>query len=149
MTTPKVDLEIFDTKRTFEDLGLNDSLVRSVKELGFVHPTIIQSKLIPLALSKIDVLGQSRTGSGKTAAFGLPALHLLEEGDAFGALILVPTRELAIQVAKEIEVLGKFTSLKAVPKNYNPNHKIREAPSDHRWDSWAGDGSAPTRTSSV
>lgn len=115
MTTPKVDLEIFDTKRTFEDLGLKDTLVKSVKELGYVHPTIIQSKLIPLALSKVDVLGQSRTGSGKTAAFGLPTLHLLEEGDAFGALILVPTRELAIQVAKEIEVLGKFTNLKAVP----------------------------------
>jgi len=115
MTTPNVDLEIFDIKRTFKDLGLNDSLVKSVEELGFAHPTIIQSKLIPLALSKVDVLGQSRTGSGKTAAFGLPTLHLLEEEDAFGALILVPTRELAIQVAKEIGVLGKFTNLKTVP----------------------------------
>ena len=61
------------------------------------------------------LLGQSRTGSGKTAAFGLPALHLLEEGDAYGSLILVPTRELAIQVAAELEELGKFTNLKAVP----------------------------------
>ena len=104
MSTPKVDLEIFDTNRTFEDLGLNESLVQGVNALGFVHPTIIQAKLIPLALSKVDVLGQSRTGSGKTAAFGLPALHLLDDGDAFGALILVPTRELAIQVAKEMEV---------------------------------------------
>lgn len=115
MTTPKVDLEIFDTNRTFEDLGLNESLVQGVNALGFVHPTIIQAKLIPLALSKVDVLGQSRTGSGKTAAFGLPALHLLDDGDAFGALILVPTRELAIQVAKEMEELGKYTNLKSVP----------------------------------
>ena len=115
MTTPKIDLEIFDTEQTFADIGLNEQLQKGVSELGFKNPTIIQSKLIPLALSGVDVLGQSRTGSGKTAAFGLPALHVLRDEDAYGALILVPTRELAIQVAAELEQLGKFTNLKSVP----------------------------------
>jgi ATP-dependent RNA helicase DeaD len=115
MTTPKIDLEIFDTKQSFADIGLNENLQKAVAEAGFTHPTIIQSILIPLALSGTDIVGQSRTGSGKTAAFGLPTLHLLEEGDAYGSLILVPTRELAIQVAAELEELGKFTNLNAVP----------------------------------
>ncbi|MBC8309441.1 MAG: DEAD/DEAH box helicase [Phycisphaerales bacterium] len=115
MTTPKIDLEIFDTKQTFADIGLNENLQKAVDKAGFKHPTIIQSKLIPLAITGIDVLGQSRTGSGKTAAFGLPALSILKEEDAYGALILVPTRELAIQVATELEELGQFTNLKAVP----------------------------------
>jgi len=115
MTTPKIDLEIFDTEQTFADIGLNEQLQKAVSDAGFVHPTVIQASLIPLALSGADILGQSRTGSGKTAAFGLPALHILEESDAYGSLILVPTRELAIQVAAELEELGKFTNLKAVP----------------------------------
>ena len=115
MTTPKIDLEIFDTEQSFADIGLDSFLQKAVEKLGFTHPTVIQSKLIPLALTGSDVLGQSRTGSGKTAAFGLPALHILEEEDAYGALILVPTRELAIQVAAELEELGQFTNLKAVP----------------------------------
>ncbi|MGY8753366.1 MAG: DEAD/DEAH box helicase, partial [Phycisphaerales bacterium] len=115
MTTPKIDLEIFDTKQTFKDIGLNENLQKSVEKIGFIHPTIIQAKLIPLAITGADVLGQSRTGSGKTAAFGLPALNILKEEDAYGALILVPTRELAIQVANELEELGQFTNLKAVP----------------------------------
>jgi len=115
MTTPKLDLEIFDTKTTFADLGLGDALLKSISKAGFDHPTIIQSALIPLALSGNDILGQSRTGSGKTAAFGLPTLELLGEGDAFGSLILVPTRELAIQVCHEMRELGRFTKLHPVP----------------------------------
>ncbi len=112
---PNIDLEIFDTSQSFADIGLNADLQKAVEQMGFTHPTIIQSKLIPLSLTGSDVLGQSRTGSGKTAAFGLPALNILEEDDAYGALILVPTRELAIQVANELEVLGQFTNLKAIP----------------------------------
>ena len=115
MSTQKVDLEIFDTESTFSSLGLNDALLKGVEEAGFTNPTVIQSKLIPLAIDGKDVLGQSRTGSGKTAAFGLPAMHIIKEDDAYGGLILVPTRELAIQVALEIESLGKHTNLKAVP----------------------------------
>ena len=115
MTKPKLDLEIFDTKTSFADLGLNEALLKSINNAGFDHPTVIQSRLIPLALSGADVLGQSRTGSGKTAAFGLPALQILKEEDAFGALILVPTRELAIQVCHELRELGRFTKNHPVP----------------------------------
>ena len=103
--------EIFDTQRSFSDLGLKPEVLSGIAEVGFEHPTHVQSELIPLAIAGRDVMGQSRTGTGKTAAFGLPILHLLEPGDAFGALCLVPTRELAIQVAREMEVLGKNTGL--------------------------------------
>jgi ATP-dependent RNA helicase DeaD len=107
--------EIFDTQTTFADLGLNDSILADLDRLGFKHPTFIQSKLIPIALSGKDCLGQAKTGTGKTASFALPALQMLKPGDAFAALILVPTRELAIQVAKEFHELGGRTGLKAVP----------------------------------
>jgi len=115
MNAKNVDLEIFDTEATFQSLGLNGKILKGVEAAGFSHPTVIQSTLIPQSLDGHDILGQSRTGSGKTAAFGLPALHLIEEEDTFGGLILVPTRELAIQVAKEMESLGKFTNLTVVP----------------------------------
>ena len=80
MTTPKIDLEIFDTEQTFADIGLNENLRKAVDKAGFVHPTIIQAKLIPLALSGTDVLGQSRTGSGKTAAFWTPCTQHSRRG---------------------------------------------------------------------
>ena len=103
--------DIFDTKRSFRDLGLRPEVLSGIEEAGFEHPTHVQAEMIPLAISGRDVMGQSKTGTGKTAAFGLPILHLLEPGDAFGALCLVPTRELAIQVAREMDVLGKNTGL--------------------------------------
>ncbi|MDP7028667.1 MAG: DEAD/DEAH box helicase [Phycisphaerales bacterium] len=103
--------EIFDTTRSFADLGLRPEVLSGIEEAGFQNPTHVQAELIPLAISGRDVMGQSRTGTGKTAAFGLPILHLLEPGDAFGALCLVPTRELAIQVAREMDILGKNTGL--------------------------------------
>jgi ATP-dependent RNA helicase DeaD len=103
--------DIFDTKRSFRDLGLRPEVLSGIEAVGFEHPTHVQAELIPLAISGRDVMGQSKTGTGKTAAFGLPLLHLLEPGDAFGALCLVPTRELAIQVAREMDVLGKDTGL--------------------------------------
>lgn len=115
MNAKNVDLEIFDTEATFQSLGLNDNILKAVEAAGFSHPTVIQSTLIPQSLDGHDILGQSRTGSGKTAAFGLPALHLIGEEESYGGLILVPTRELAIQVAKEMESLGKFTNLTVVP----------------------------------
>ncbi len=103
--------DIFDTKQVFGDLGLRPDVLSGIEEVGFEHPTHVQAELIPLAIAGKDVMGQSRTGTGKTAAFGLPILHLLKPGDAFGALCLVPTRELAIQVAREMDVLGKNTGL--------------------------------------
>ena len=83
MNAKNVDLEIFDTEATFQSLGLNDKILKGVEAAGFSHPTVIQSTLIPQSLEGHDILGQSRTGSGKTAAFGLPALHLIQKEDSF------------------------------------------------------------------
>ncbi|RLS52788.1 MAG: DEAD/DEAH box helicase, partial [Planctomycetota bacterium] len=110
-----VSSETFDTTKTFADLGLPASVIKGVDAAGFKHPTKIQSALIPVAMSGKDVIGQAKTGTGKTAAFSLPVLGLLQPGDQFGALVLVPTRELAIQVCREVEELGGHTGIKAIP----------------------------------
>ncbi len=104
--------EIFDTETTFKDLGLRDSLLKGVTAAGFEHPTLIQAKLIPLILSGRDVMGQAKTGTGKTAAFGLPLFQGADEEVPMQALILVPTRELAAQVSSELEQLGRFTPIR-------------------------------------
>ena len=107
--------ETFDTSKTFADLGLPKDVLDGITKSGFEHPTKIQAALIPAALSGRHVLGQAKTGTGKTAAFGLPLLANVKPGDRFAALVLVPTRELAIQVAREIKDLGRDTPLKVVP----------------------------------
>ena len=104
---PQVVDDTFDTSKTFADLGLNGDLLLGVEACGFEHPTKIQSALIPPALRGDHLFGQAKTGTGKTAAFGLPALQLVEQGKAFSVLVLVPTRELAIQIAKELRELGR------------------------------------------
>ena len=84
----------------FDSLNLRPELVRAITELGFTTPTPIQSGMIPLMLTGADVIGQAQTGTGKTAAFALPILHNLEPGQGIPqALVLAPTRELAMQVA--------------------------------------------------
>ena len=109
------DEETFDTSKTFADLGLPEDVLKGITASGFVHPTKIQSSLIPAALTGRHVLGQAKTGTGKTAAFGLPMLSMIKPGDHFAALVLVPTRELAIQVAREIKDLGAGTPLTVLP----------------------------------
>ncbi|MFM7797395.1 MAG: DEAD/DEAH box helicase [Planctomycetota bacterium] len=110
-----VSSETFDTSKTFADLGLPESVLKGVQAAGFVHPTKIQAALIPVAMTGKDVLGQAKTGTGKTAAFSLPALGRLNRDDQFAALVLVPTRELAIQVCREVKELGGHTGLEAIP----------------------------------
>lgn len=83
--------------------------------MKFVQPSEIQLRLIPPALQGCDILGQARTGTGKTAAFGLPILQRLDDSGELRALCLCPTRELAVQVAGEISRLAEFTSFKCVP----------------------------------
>ena len=107
--------ETFDTSRTFADLGLPQDVLEGITKSGFEHPTKIQAALIPPALAGRHVLGQAKTGTGKTAAFGLPILSRVKAGDKFASLVLVPTRELAIQVAREIKDLGCDTRLRIVP----------------------------------
>ena len=103
--------DLFDEK-TFADLGLRNSVLKALDSMGFKYPTRIQGALIPAVLSGRDVLGQAKTGSGKTAAFGLPLFHLATRQLPFQSLVLVPTRELAIQVAAELSELGQFTPIK-------------------------------------
>lgn len=107
--------DTFDTSKTFADLGLPPDVLEGITKSGFVHPTKIQAALIPPALEGRHVLGQAKTGTGKTAAFGLPLLSMIKPGDQFASLVLVPTRELAIQVAREIKDLGRDTPLQIVP----------------------------------
>src|SRR5690606_20919657 len=103
------------TVSPFTELGLDDRLVAALLALGYEEPTPIQREAIPPLLTGRDVLGQAATGTGKTAAFALPMLQNIalqggrEDGDGSGVagLILVPTRELAIQVAEAVHKYGK------------------------------------------
>lgn len=95
---------------TFEELGLEDTLLKAVNELGFSNPTPIQSKAIPVLLSGTkDFVGLAQTGTGKTAAFGLPLLQLIEEEKAHPqALIICPTRELCVQINDDLREFKKY-----------------------------------------
>jgi ATP-dependent RNA helicase RhlE len=99
----------------FSTLELHPSLLRGVEELGFVRPTPIQSEAIPHALSGRDLLACAATGSGKTAAFLLPILHQLVDRPRgkTRALVLAPTRELALQIVDDLAGLARFTGLRA------------------------------------
>ncbi|MFC7178775.1 DEAD/DEAH box helicase [Kitasatospora paranensis] len=102
---------------TFGDLGLHDDVVRALAKRGVTTPFPIQAATIPDALAGKDVLGRGRTGSGKTLSFGLPLLTRLADGERTRAkhprgLILVPTRELAMQVADALEPFGSVLGLK-------------------------------------
>ena len=95
---------------TFKDLGLNDNILRALNDLGYENPTPIQEKAIPQVLSsQEDLKAFAQTGTGKTAAFSLPILEQIEsENNKTQAIILSPTRELAIQIAKNIEEFSKY-----------------------------------------
>lgn len=93
----------------FEDLGLSPEIVKAVKAMGFEEASPIQAKAIPAMRSGRDIIGQAQTGTGKTAAFGIPMLEKLDpKSKKLQAVVLCPTRELAIQVAEEIRNLAKY-----------------------------------------
>lgn len=93
----------------FEDLNLYPEILKAVEEMGFEEMSPIQAKAIPVLLSGKDIIGQAQTGTGKTAAFGIPLLQQVDSEDkTLKALVLCPTRELAIQVAEELRKLAKF-----------------------------------------
>jgi ATP-dependent RNA helicase DeaD len=113
---PMVDTE--PPSPAFADLGLRDELVATLAELGYEEPTPIQRETIPCVLAGNDLVGQAATGTGKTAAFALPLLHSLDirGGRAEpSSLILVPTRELAMQVSEAIFKYGRTLGVKVVP----------------------------------
>jgi ATP-dependent RNA helicase DeaD len=95
---------------TFDGLGLDERLVKATTALGFVNPTTIQEKAIPVLLSgTTDLIGLAQTGTGKTAAFGLPLLQLVSASDKYPqALIVCPTRELCMQIVNEMDLFKKF-----------------------------------------
>ena len=100
--------------KTFEELGLSADLLRALKENKFESPFPIQEAAIPLILEGKDVVGQAHTGTGKTAAFGLPLLSRIKPEGPVQALILAPTRELAVQVTNEINRFAKYTGIRTV-----------------------------------
>ena len=93
----------------FEELDLMPQIQRAVKEMGFEEASAIQAKAIPVVMSGKDMIGQAQTGTGKTASFGIPLLQKVDpKNKHLQAIVLCPTRELAIQVAEEIRRLAKF-----------------------------------------
>ena len=105
---------------TFQEMGLSDAVLRALEEAGFSEPTPIQEQVIPLQIGYNDVIGQAQTGTGKTAAFGIPLIERLsprqrDDGKhTTDALILTPTRELASQVSEELRKIGLYKSLSVV-----------------------------------
>jgi len=93
---------------TFQEFNFKKALQQSIDDAGFKEPSPIQADAIPVVLNGKDMVGQAHTGTGKTAAFGLPILNMMEEKRGVQALVVVPTRELAMQVADELYRFGKY-----------------------------------------
>ena len=101
---------------TFNELGISDSVLQALLKMGFEEATPIQTQTIPLALEGFDVIGQAQTGTGKTAAFGIPMIEKIDtDFRKIQAVVVAPTRELAIQVAEELNRLGRTKGVRAVP----------------------------------
>ena len=100
----------------FGKLSISAELSRAITQLGYESPTPIQESVIPLIKKEKDVVGQAQTGTGKTAAFGIPITEMVDKNKSgIQALILVPTRELALQVQTELGRLGKFKNVITTP----------------------------------
>lgn len=104
-----------ETKVLFGELLLDKKVVTALTNMGFEEPSPVQRETIPLVLEGNDVIGQAQTGTGKTAAFGIPIVQNIQGFKNIEALIMSPTRELAIQVAEEIAKIGKTKHVKALP----------------------------------
>ena len=116
---PDPDQQMPDADPTFVDLGLRPEILAALDELGYEEPTPIQRETIPTLISGHDLLGQAATGTGKTAAFAIPILQQLDEhrrrSTAPTSLVLVPTRELAMQVSEAIFKYGRHLGARVVP----------------------------------
>ncbi len=98
----------------FTKLNIHEKVMKGLNEMGFEQPTSIQARTIPEIKNGRDIVGQSLTGSGKTAAFGIPLLEKVVPGGGIQALILTPTRELCLQVRDSIELMGKYVPLNII-----------------------------------
>jgi ATP-dependent RNA helicase RhlE len=122
------------TDLTFESLGVAEPILRALSAENYTHPTPIQARAIPALLSGRDLLGIAQTGTGKTAAFGLPLLQKLSTGHVppqakqAKALILAPTRELAVQIEQALRTYGRFLNLRlaVILGGVSQNNQVRE-----------------------
>jgi ATP-dependent RNA helicase DeaD len=120
---------------TFETLGMRPEILRAIAESGYEAPTAIQAQAIPSLLDGRDMLGQAQTGTGKTAAFGLPMLNMMKMGDDHvKALVMAPTRELATQVSDALFHYGKYMGVRVLPiyggQSYTRQHRRLEKGAD-------------------
>lgn len=101
---------------TFAELELSKAVVRATVSMGFEEATPIQELAIPAALAGRDIIGQAQTGTGKTAAFGIPMVENIDlDSGKIAGLVIAPTRELAVQVAEEINTIGQFRGVRVLP----------------------------------
>lgn len=103
---------------TFEDLNLNKNILKAISEMGYTEPTPIQEQAIPIILNKLDLIGCAQTGTGKTAAFAIPIIHHAHKSGESSkrakkvkALVVTPTRELAIQIGENFDMYAKYTNI--------------------------------------
>jgi ATP-dependent RNA helicase DeaD len=111
------DRPLVKTKEStfFGEIELSRKVMAAIGEMGFEEPSPIQRQTIPVILTGRDVIGQAQTGTGKTAAFGIPIVEKANEGRHVQALVITPTRELALQVSEEIAKIGQFKKIKTLP----------------------------------
>jgi len=101
---------------TFNEFGLTEAILRSLGAMGFEEATPVQEKAIPICMEGRDLIGQAHTGTGKTAAFGIPLVEKLEVAEEhIQGVVLTPTRELAVQVAEELNRIGQFKGINTLP----------------------------------
>ncbi len=102
--------------RTFDELALAPSIIQAIKSMGFEEPTPIQEKTIPVALMGRDLIGRAQTGTGKTAAYGIPLVDRCNTDlEQIQGVVITPTRELAIQVAEELNRIGHYKNVRSLP----------------------------------
>ncbi len=98
----------------FENMNLSSEIIEAIRERGYEEATLIQERIVPIALQGKDIVGQSPTGTGKTAAFALPIIQNMNGEKGVQVLVLAPTRELALQIADEMKKLGKNSKVRVV-----------------------------------
>src|SRR5579875_3545659 len=112
---------------SFEEFGLHRRVYQAVHDMGFEEPSPIQQACIPVVMEGVDVIGQAQTGTGKTAAFGIPLVDRVTPDAHVQAIVLTPTRELAIQVAGEVRKIAKHKRVRSLPiyGGQSIGHQIR------------------------
>jgi len=111
----------------FSDFALHKTVLQAIHDMGFEEPSPIQAACIPKVLESVDLIGQAQTGTGKTAAFGIPLIERMTPANRIQAVVLTPTRELAIQVAGELRRIAKYKKIRTLPiyGGQSISHQIR------------------------